>query len=86
MLVRGVAAVLPFVEPAGVEPVVEDASLSPLDLTFADCLAAFSARRFCFEAEGAMKFVKVAVVGKREWAGLRGRGGRGGDEAGRQHR
>ena len=34
MLVRGVAAVLPFVEPAGVEPVVEDASLSPLDLTF----------------------------------------------------
>ena len=77
MLVRGVAAVLPFVEPAGVEPVVEDASLSPLDLTFADCLAAFSARRFCFEAEGAMKFVKSGGRGQKRVGGTERRRRRG---------
>ena len=50
---RGVLAELPLTEPVGVEPVVVDASAS-LTFAFADCLAAFSARRFCFEAEGAM--------------------------------
>lgn len=40
-LVIGVLASLASVEPGGVEPVVV--------LPFADCFAAFSARRFCFD-------------------------------------
>ena len=43
-------AELPLAEPVGVEVEV-DASVS-LPLFLADCLAAFSARRFCFEEEG----------------------------------
>ena len=46
-LVIGVLASLLIVESGGVDPV---AMLLPL----ADCLAAFSARRFCLDAEGAM--------------------------------
>ena len=45
-------------------PVVDEASVEPL--FFADCLAAFSARRFCLDAEGAIVDVffygVVAVV------------------------
>lgn len=40
----------PFVEPVGVDEVTEELIL--LDL--AACLAAFSARRFCFDADGGM--------------------------------
>ena len=61
VFVSGVPAVLPFTdpEPVGVDvPVVVDASAPPA-LTFADCFAAFSARRFCFEAEGAIVGVCV---------------------------
>ena len=51
MLVRGVLTELPpLTEPVGVDVLV-DASVP---LFFADCFAAFSARRFCFDAEGAM--------------------------------
>ncbi len=45
-LVRGVLLVLPFTEPVGVEAVVEAV---PAAAAF---FAAFSASRFCFEAEG----------------------------------
>ena len=47
---------LPFKEPVGVDvPVVVEASVSPLlPFALADCFAAFSASRFCFDAEGAM--------------------------------
>ena len=62
VFVSGVLAELPLAEPVGVEPVVVEASVS-LPLTFADCLAAFSARRFCFEAEGAMAFVSGEETG-----------------------
>jgi hypothetical protein len=48
-LVMGVLAILPFVDSAGV-----DVAVSDLPLTLAACFAAFSARRFCFDAEGAM--------------------------------
>lgn len=48
MLVRGVPVVDPIVEPFGVDVDVE-ASV-PLEA----CFAAFSARRFCLEAEGAI--------------------------------
>ena len=37
----------PFVDPGGVEEVTEEAILEA-------CLAAFSARRFCFDADGGM--------------------------------
>ena len=47
----GVLAELPFLETEP-EAVWLDASVLPLAL--AACLAAFSARRFCFDAEGAM--------------------------------
>lgn len=40
----------PFVEPGGVDEVTED----PTVLDLAACLAAFSARRFCFDADGGM--------------------------------
>lgn len=50
MLVSGVLKVLPLVDPAGVDVDV-DASAP---LAFAACFAAFSARRFCFEREGAI--------------------------------
>jgi hypothetical protein len=51
MLVSGVLNTLPpLTEPAGVDV---DVDPSP-PFTPADFLAAFSARRFCFEAEGAM--------------------------------
>lgn len=56
MLVRGVLVELPLTEPVGVEAEVE--SVKPL--LCADFFAAFSARRFCFEAEGAM-VVEVEV-------------------------
>ena len=64
MFVSGVPAVLPFTdpEPVGVDvPVVVDASPAAAPLAFADCFAAFSARRFCFEAEGAIVRVYVSV-------------------------
>ena len=51
-LVIGVLAVLPLALPVGV-PTLEDASVL-LPLLLAAPLAAFSARRFCLEAEGAM--------------------------------
>lgn len=61
MLVSGVLivlpALLPFTEPFGVS-VEPDVVAS--DLPLAACFAAFSARRFCFEAEGAM------VVGRED--------------------
>ena len=51
MLVSGVLNTLPpLTEPAGVDV---DVDPSP-PFTPADFLAAFSARRFCFEAEGAV--------------------------------
>jgi len=40
----------PFVEPGGVDEVREEATV----LALAACLAAFSARRFCFDADGGM--------------------------------
>lgn len=53
VFVSGVFTDEPFTEPDGVEvPVVVDASVAPLP--FADCFAAFSARRFCFDADGAI--------------------------------
>ena len=54
MLVNGVLA--PFTEPAGVE-LDGEASPSPLAM-LAFFFAAFSARRFCLEAEGAMMRVE----------------------------
>jgi len=42
----------PFVEPGGVDEVTENV----LDL--AACLAAFSARRFCFDADGGIVVVR----------------------------
>jgi hypothetical protein len=49
-LVNGVLTALPpLVEPVGVD---EAESSTPLALTLAACLAAFSASRFCFEADG----------------------------------
>lgn len=82
VFVSGVFTDEPFTEPEGVEvPVVVDASVAPLP--FADCFAAFSARRFCFDAEGAIfADVRVSFVGLpgeyRGWGrrGERGRGGR----------
>ena len=73
VFVSGVPAVLPLTdpEPVGVDvPVVVDASPpAAAPLAFADCFAAFSARRFCFEAEGAIVCVCVYVsVCMREWA------------------
>ena len=61
--VSGVLAVLPFADPVGVLVDVPVVSLAPLD--FADCFAAFSARRFCLDAEGAMVVVwwKEACTG-----------------------
>ena len=55
-LVRGVLAMLPFVEPVGV---VVEVPVSLATFDFADCFAAFSARRFCLDAEGAMVVVVV---------------------------
>jgi len=46
-LVSGVLVALPMTEPAGVEV---DVTVSPC--RFAACFAAFSASRFCFDAEG----------------------------------
>ena len=53
--VSGVLVILPFFE-ADLEPdgVVLDASVPE---TFAACLAAFSASRFCLDAEGGMVVV-----------------------------
>lgn len=49
--VRGVFAELPATDPVGVDVVVDEAPAFCL----AACLAAFSARRFCFDADwGAM--------------------------------
>lgn len=48
---RGVLKALPLTEPVGVEVEVDASPLIP-----ADFFAAFSARRFCFDAEGAMMF------------------------------
>ena len=47
MLVRGVLVELPSTDPVGVEVAVDEATA----FSFADCLAAFSARRFCFDAD-----------------------------------
>ena len=49
-LVSGVFSALPFTEPEGVDVDVD--AVPP-----ADFFAAFSARRFCFDAEGAMVVV-----------------------------
>lgn len=48
-LVSGVLAALPKADPVGVEV---DVAVSLC--CFAACFAAFSARRFCFDAEGGM--------------------------------
>lgn len=51
-LVRGVFVALPFTDPVWlVVPVVVDVE-SCTPLLFAACLAAFSANRFCFDADG----------------------------------
>ena len=63
MLVSGVLVALPLTEPVGVVPVGVDvlveASVSLPALFFADCFAAFSASRFCFDAEGAISISPV---------------------------
>ena len=63
MLVSGVLVALPLMEPVGVDVLV-DASVSLPALFFADCFAAFSASRFCFDAEGAI--VSTSPVVSRE--------------------
>ncbi len=69
MLVSGVLVALPFTEPVGVVPegvdVLVEASVPPA-LFFADCFAAFSASRFCFDAEGAM----LVLVLTSPWSSL----------------
>lgn len=51
-LVNGVLSELPpFVEPGGVDEEIEGSAAL---LTLEACFAAFSARRFCFDAEGAI--------------------------------
>ena len=55
MLVSGVLVALPLTESAGVDV---DGELVPMPAFF---FAAFSARRFCFEAEGAMVQVKPTI-------------------------
>jgi hypothetical protein len=50
-LVKGVLIELPpFVEPGGVDEVIDDSA--KLALALAACFAAFSAKRFCFDADG----------------------------------
>ena len=50
-LVKGVLSELPpFVEPGGVSEVTDEST--GLALALAACFAAFSARRFCFDADG----------------------------------
>ena len=58
-LVNGVLNALlpPLIEPSGVEVPVPVVVLSSPPFTFDACFAAFSARRFCFEAEGAIVWV-----------------------------
>lgn len=46
-LVSGVLAALPIIDPVGVE-----ADVPVSFCCLADCFAAFSASRFCFDAEG----------------------------------
>ena len=52
MFVSGVLTELPFFEVEAESTVVLPVVLEPFILAL--CLAAFSARRFCFEADGAM--------------------------------
>lgn len=60
-LVKGVLSELPpFVEPGGVDEVTDESI--GLALTLAACFAAFSARRFCFDADGGI------AVARRERA------------------
>ena len=49
-LVNGVLSELPPFEPGGVDEETEKSAT--LEFALAACFAAFSARRFCFEAEG----------------------------------
>lgn len=64
-LVSGVFVELPLTDPEGVVvPVGVEAESLPL-LPFAACLAAFSANRFCFEAD----FTGGIVIGR--WDGVR---------------
>lgn len=61
MLVSGVLTLLPLTEPAGVDVDVDAVPLAPPDAFF----AAFSARRFCLDAEGGMVvYVCVLLGGK----------------------
>lgn len=61
-LVRGVFVELPLTDPAGVDVVVVVDEAAPFCL--AACLAAFSARRFCLDADwGGMS----ALCKEREW-------------------
>lgn len=53
-LVSGVPVALPLTESAGVEMDVAVESVVDAPFPLAACLAAFSASRFCFDAEGAM--------------------------------
>ena len=72
MLVSGVLivlpALLPFTEPFGVS-VEPDVVAS--DLPLAACFAAFSASRFCFDADGAMVVV-WSSFDKEQWRGREG--------------
>lgn len=59
-LVNGVLSELPpFAEPGGVDEEAEGSAI--LALILAACFAAFSARRFCFDEDGA-----IAMVGRRK--------------------
>ena len=60
LLVKGVLSELPPFEPGGVDEVMDESA--GLALALAACLAAFSARRFCFDADGGI------VVARRERA------------------
>ena len=65
-LVRGVFAELPLTEPAGVDVAVDEAPTFCL----AACLAAFSARRFCLDADWGAISVSCRGRGWTDgWAG-----------------
>ena len=60
-LVRGVVAKLPLTDPVGVDVAVDE----PVAFCLAACLAAFSARRFCLDADWGGILVSSR---EREWA------------------
>jgi hypothetical protein len=62
-LVKGVLIELPpFAEPGGVEDVTDGSA--GLMLALAACFAAFSARRFCFDADGGIAVVREEKSGE----------------------